>query len=341
MTRLALAAALFLPGWATAAPIATDNSPALAECFADSECEDRALRLLGESMSEYGLVLQTDPQGISALTNRGSGPALEIRLDTATLGRDNALEEQLTEVPGLPRISGGWLLGSNAWDGTRPQLALGGTVLPSIRMGQAGLLSTVQMDASAAVPIVGPYLWFGGSMSYGWGVVELPLLATEGQFQALETATGATIPRTGACEDGCTDEFRQRTSTARAGFSVEPHPNIYAYTRGAVSYVIGTLEVQYDESDWRMTQWQVQSQSGLGLRMGNYQIGVGAVVAPRHPDLVTGEERTMAKFVASSTVRMGKPRSRTTELPPEPEVPEFWDPELDPEEIPYGRPSYD
>lgn len=314
---MSLLAATLLGSVPTAAtakhPLALEEGDtALADCLEDPECGDRATRLIAETMTEYGVVLQSDPQSISALGGRGAGPIFEIRLDTATLGRQNALEQRITRIPGLPRISGGWLLGSPAWDSKTPQLALGATVLPSIRVG-SGLITTVQLDASGAIPVVGPWLWVGTSVSYGASVVQLPMIGTENQLDGLEEATGATIERTDTCADGCLDRYGQRTATARAGLSIEPTPHVFAYSRVALASVRGVLDVQYDQSTWGLHQLQVQSQSGLGLRVGNYQATLGAVVVPRRADIATGPERTITKLTASSSLRLGSPRARHAE----------------------------
>lgn len=311
MARAALLL-LLAAGAAEASPLElTEGRSALQPCLDDAACEDRVTSLVGESLSEYGLILQSDPLATSALAGKGWGPVLEIRVDSATLGAKNALEERTRIPPGLPRIGAGWQLGPRTWDTARPQLALGATVLPPVRV-QGGVLSTVQADASFALPVVRHLLWVGAEASYGGGLIELPLIGSEQQLDGIESATGVAVERDDSrCAEGCLDTYRQTNATGRVGVSFDPHPAFFTYTRVAMSSVRARLSIDYDDTSWTLNTVQIQSQTGVGLRAGNYQLALGAVVMPRSRELATSGDPTIVKLVASTSWRLGPVRGRS------------------------------
>ncbi|TNE89777.1 MAG: hypothetical protein EP330_10230 [Deltaproteobacteria bacterium] len=300
---------------AMAAPTAFAQSPELVSgqssmsaCLADETCAERVTGLLGETMTEYGFLLDSEPMATSALASRGNSPIFELRLDGATLGPRNELEQQVPIIPGLPRLSMGWLVGSTTYNEPTPQLAFGVTLLPSVRAGDS-LFASGQFDASIAVPVAGPALWVGGGLSYGTARVELPLFGAESQLEAIEEDTGHPIART-ACEEPCIDWFRQHVGTARLGFSLDPAPGFFAWGRGSAALVHHRFDVGYDDTSWRLRRLQLGANAGLGVRAGTYQLAASGTVALRPEALSTTGARTLTKVSVTMSWRLGRPRIR-------------------------------
>ncbi len=283
----------------------------LSECLDDDVCGTVLVELVSENMAEYGFVQQVDPIATSALGGKGNGAVAEIRLDTLELGPKNALEELVLIPPALPRLSLGYQYGSYTYDNPYPQLAVGLTVLPPIRLF-GGTLIGGQLDLSGALPVVDHWVWAGAELGYGYGQLSVPLLGTKAQLKRID-AFAPWVPEGGTqCKDlgeGCLDQFRQHTVHVRVGLSVEPAPACFFYTRLAMVGLVQRLAVAYDDTLWGSGGAQVQGQLGGGIRAGDkYQLALGTVIASRPKALSTTDRSSMVKVVASTSFRFGRVR---------------------------------
>ncbi len=293
----------------------------LEPCLEDAACAPALLGLVSENVAEYGFVAQADPIAISALGGKGMGLVAEVRIDTATLGPKNALEQRVFLPPALPRIAVGYQYGSYTYDNPYPQLAVGLTALPPIHV-LGGTVFSVQADASGAVPLGTEVLWLGAEIGYGFSELVAPVVGTPAELADIPEI-GPWLPeRAPSACDGigrdCVDRFAQHAVSARGGISVEPLPAVFCYARAAAVAVVQRIAVAYDRTTWGMGGVQIQAQGGVGVRAGDkHQLAMGVVSAPRPPEQTTTGARTLTKVTASTSFRFGRPRYWERDLPPE------------------------
>ena len=246
-----------------------DGDSLLQPCLDLASCGDAVIGLLSENMTEYGFVQQVDPIATSALAGRGVGLVAEVRIDSTTLGPKNQLEERILIPPILPRFTLGYQYGSYTYDDPYPQYALGLTLLPPVPV-LGGTLFSADPHASFAIPLGTHLLWAGAEVGYGFAQLALPLLGAEEQLSAIEELEGL-LPTEGAsCPDigqGCLDQFQQHSFQGRVGLSVEPLPAAFLYVRGGITYLMQTLHLAYDGSNWAIEGIQPQVGFGGGMRM--------------------------------------------------------------------------
>lgn len=304
---------LLSASFAHAQPSATlvEGESLLAICLDDPACGPWWRGGISEALLELGLALHHEPMITSALAGKGSGPVLEVGLDTVALGPRNDIARLAPLVPAVPRLAAGLQLGGSDFDAPRPQLVAGIHGTPPLSLF-GSTLSTLGATASASIPIE-PWAWAGAQLSWTSAWAQASLLEGVQQLQQVQQLVGAGVPTGGlpGCgPDGCVDRLTQHTLSVQLGGSLEPTPGVFAIARGGLLLPSQHIELQLDGTRWRLAPPMPAGGLGLGLRAGDrWQLSTGLSAALKPRPATTGG-RTMVKLVVASGFRFGPARTR-------------------------------
>lgn len=306
MIGLLLAPALAQQPAALRSP-STDLEP----CLANEACDDWFRSLLSETMVEYGFLFQHDALVGGAIAGKGNGFVFELHVDSATLGPDNLVTENVRLFPVLPRLEFGWQVGSYTYDDPYPQYAVSVFLLPPLGSREAGAFSG-GLSASAAFPLGTHLVWAGGEVDVAYGEVRGAMVGNGSKLAGIDLVTQfVTIDRPPCAdeESGCIDRYRALAPTARLGLSLEPAPPVFLYGKLGAAWIESALDIAYDQSRWVVRGLQPQVSYGGGFRVGDrIQLAIGGVTAAKPASLSTDDGRWMTRIVGGFGIRLGAER---------------------------------
>lgn len=283
----------------------------LQPCLDSAGCGGILVRLASESLLELAYFMSSDPLMGTALNGRGTGFVFEIHADTYPLGEPNLVTEQVTLPPLLPKLDIAYQLGSFTYDDPYPQLALGLSVLPPLKVNgyeAAGITLT----GSAALPLYEHYVWGGVELAGSYGRVAGEMLGDGSVLEDVASIAPFVDLGTPACADtepGCRDRIHQSSFTGRVGLNAEPHPAVFFFLKGGLSRVGSRLEVAYDTSSWRLKGVRPELGYGGGVRIADRAaIALGGITTARPEAVSSDDSRTMTRFHVSLSVRTGDRR---------------------------------
>ncbi|MCB9669365.1 MAG: hypothetical protein H6734_07845 [Alphaproteobacteria bacterium] len=293
----------------------------LQPCLDEPACEGILVPLASETLVEFGWFLQNDPLQGSALVGRGTGFVFEIHADSYVLGKRNLITEQVEIPPLLPKVEVAYQLGSFTYDDPFPQLAVGLSVFPPLKIDGYQLLNAT-LTGSGAVPVYEHYLWLGAEVSAGYGNVKGEMLGDGSAIEEVDSiAPFVEIdePPCARTAAGCNDNIRQTAWTARLGVAVDPIPELFLYGKVGVAHLSTRLDIAYDTSVWRVKGVQPQLSYGGGVRIGDrVMFGVGGTTAMKPEPISSDDSRTITRLHLGLSVRTGDARYWYEEEPPAP-----------------------
>jgi hypothetical protein len=305
-----IAVALTAVAWGQQ-PVRPRTDTDLQPCLDTAACETLFTNTLSETLVEMGFLFQHDGQGASAIVGKGNGFVVELNAQTPAFGDPNILLDEVNLPPVIPRLEVGYQVGSYTYDDPYPQFAASAYAFPPIRLGDYSTFS-VGGTGSVSVPLTTHFVWAGAEVDVSYGAVGGPFVGDGDVIDDIDLVSSFVDVQTPACDatsDGCIDRFRTVTVMPRLGFSLEPHPVVYAYGKLGIGYTGSAIDVAYDASGWALRGVQTQFSYGGGARFGDrVQIGVGGVTALKPEALSTDESRAMTRLVASFSVRTGDAR---------------------------------
>ncbi|MFT4625009.1 MAG: hypothetical protein ACI8PZ_003675 [Myxococcota bacterium] len=274
-----------------------DGTPEFRDCLGNPGCADRFYRFLSISMAEQGFTMQNEAQLSSAVLTRREGVHIGGSLSTFPFSkpRENlsGKEENTSYSPVLPRLRGGWLGGSDT-------LAVGvaGSVLPPIPVGGASALVLGAEGSLAAV--LGPWR-VGGELDFSYTRARAPIVASEEQYESRDEFDNANNLDPAVYErvclpDGCVDTFVVANTALKVAASVEVGP-VSPYAKLGLSMIHETLQVEYDDTRWRVAGLQPTASLGAVLLPGDHLgLALGAVFATRSASIDPEEPYGLGLF---------------------------------------------
>ncbi len=292
-------------------PVQPRTDTDLQPCLDTPACETLFTNILSETLVEMGFLFQHDGQGASALVGKGNGFVFELNAQTPVLGEPNVVLDEVNLPPVVPRLEVGYQVGSYTYDDPYPQFAVSAYVFPPLQLGDYSAFS-VGGTGSTSVPLGTHFVWAGAEVDVSYGAVGGPFVGDGDVIEDIDLVSGfvdVDSPPCDATSDGCVDRFRTVTVMPRLGFSVEPHPVIYAYGKLGVGYTGSAIDVAYDSSEWSLRGVQTQFSYGAGARFGDrVQLGIGGVTALKPEALSTDDSRAMTRLIAAFSIRTGDAR---------------------------------
>lgn len=292
----------------------------LQPCLDTPACEGVLTGLASETLVQLGYFMTNDPLAGSALIGRGTGVVIELHADSYVLGERNLITEQVAIPPLLPKLELAFQLGSYTYDDPYPQLAVGLSAFPPVKVDGYQVLNLTG-TASGAVPLYEHFLWAGAELAVSHGNVRGEMLGDGSDLEDVGSVAPFIDLETPACADtvdGCEDRVRQTAFTGRVGLAVDPHPAVFLYTKVGLTRLGTHLDIAFDESEWRMRGSRAEFSYGGGVRIADrVLLGIGGVTGTKSEAVSSDDGRTLTRFHVGLSVRTGDARYWYEEAPEE------------------------